>query len=210
MTACHLAGAKPLSEPMMEYCSLDLGNKFQWKFHPNTTIFIQENAFENVVWEMAVILPQPQYVKTNSHNAYSKFITHAQNNKAGSGEKRNFPKCLAFNSLIEIKKMQTLWRHQMDTFSALLAICTWNLPVISAQHLNTLRHETNNSHVADDILKWISWIKMSHFDSISPTFIPNNPTDNSLGLGNILVPNRWHAIKSLQWRHNGHDGVSNH
>ena len=30
-----------------------LGNKFQWNFHQNATIFIQENAFENVVWKMA-------------------------------------------------------------------------------------------------------------------------------------------------------------
>ena len=32
-----------------------LKNKFQWYFHPNTAIFIQENAFENVVWKMTVI-----------------------------------------------------------------------------------------------------------------------------------------------------------
>ena len=30
-----------------------LGNKFQWNFYQNATIFIQENAFENVVWKMA-------------------------------------------------------------------------------------------------------------------------------------------------------------
>ena len=29
---------------------------------PNSHIFIQENAFENVVCEMAAILSQPQYV----------------------------------------------------------------------------------------------------------------------------------------------------
>ena len=33
-----------------------LGNKFQWKCSWNSNIFMQENAFENVVCEMAVIL----------------------------------------------------------------------------------------------------------------------------------------------------------
>ena len=32
-----------------------LGNKFQWNFNRNSNIFIQENAFENVVCEMASI-----------------------------------------------------------------------------------------------------------------------------------------------------------
>ena len=46
-----------------------LGNKFQWNCHQNTTIFIQENAFEYVVWKMAVILSQPQCV--NKHTVYT-------------------------------------------------------------------------------------------------------------------------------------------
>ena len=37
-----------------------LGNKLQWNFNQNLYIFLQENAFENVVWKMAVILPLPQ------------------------------------------------------------------------------------------------------------------------------------------------------
>ena len=45
--ACRLDGAKPLSEPMLEYCA---------------NIFIQENVFEGVVCEMAAILSRPQCV----------------------------------------------------------------------------------------------------------------------------------------------------
>ena len=50
---CRLDGAKPLSEPMLEYCPLDPKEqiKFQWNFNRNSNIFIQENAFENVVGE---------------------------------------------------------------------------------------------------------------------------------------------------------------
>ena len=39
-----------------------LGNKLQWNFNQNVDIFIQENAFENVVWEMLAILSGPQCV----------------------------------------------------------------------------------------------------------------------------------------------------
>ena len=35
------------------------GNKFQWNFIENSKLFIQENAFENVVCEMAAILSRP-------------------------------------------------------------------------------------------------------------------------------------------------------
>ena len=40
-----------------------LGNKLQWNFNRNSNIFIQENAFERVVCEMAAILSRPQWVK---------------------------------------------------------------------------------------------------------------------------------------------------
>ena len=40
-----------------------LGNKVQWKCDRNSYIFIQENALENVVWEMASILSRPQCLK---------------------------------------------------------------------------------------------------------------------------------------------------
>ena len=48
--ACRLVGARPLSEPMLEY--LTLRNKFQWNINRNSHIFIQEIAFENVVRKM--------------------------------------------------------------------------------------------------------------------------------------------------------------
>ena len=37
--------------------------KFQWNFDWNSNIFIQENALENVVCEMASIFSRPQCVK---------------------------------------------------------------------------------------------------------------------------------------------------
>ena len=50
-----LTGTQPLSETMLEYCYWSLGDKFQWNFLQDKTIFIQENVFENVVWKMVSI-----------------------------------------------------------------------------------------------------------------------------------------------------------
>ena len=61
--ACRLIGAKPLSEPMLDYCQLDPCEHISVKSNQNTTIFIEENARENVVCEMAFILSRPQCVK---------------------------------------------------------------------------------------------------------------------------------------------------
>ena len=40
-----------------------LRNKPQWNINQNSYISIQENAFENIVCEMAAILSRPQWVK---------------------------------------------------------------------------------------------------------------------------------------------------
>ena len=42
-------------------------NLLKWNPNRNPYIFIQENAFENVVWEMAAILSRPQYVNGRCH-----------------------------------------------------------------------------------------------------------------------------------------------
>ena len=63
--ACRLVGAKPLSEPMLEYYWLDRRNTLQLDFNQNSNIFIQENAFESVVCKMAAILSRPQCVNNN-------------------------------------------------------------------------------------------------------------------------------------------------
>ena len=58
--ACRLVGAKSLSEPMLECCLLNPGEQISMK---SSNIFIQEDAFENFVCEMASILPWPKCVK---------------------------------------------------------------------------------------------------------------------------------------------------
>ena len=45
----------------------NLKNKLQWNLKRNSYIFIQENAFENLVCEMAAILSRPQCIKASWH-----------------------------------------------------------------------------------------------------------------------------------------------
>ena len=61
--ACSRVGAKTLSYQCWGIANWTLKNKLQWNSNQNTYVFIQENAFENFVWEMAAILSRPQCVK---------------------------------------------------------------------------------------------------------------------------------------------------
>ena len=54
--ACRLLGAKPLTEPVLTYCQLDPQEQTSVKFESHYKTSIHENAFENVVCEMAAIL----------------------------------------------------------------------------------------------------------------------------------------------------------
>ena len=53
--AYPIVGAKPLSEPMLEFVDWTVMNMFQWHLNRNAYIFIQENAFQNVVCKMAAV-----------------------------------------------------------------------------------------------------------------------------------------------------------
>ena len=50
-----------------------LRNKLRWNFNRNSKIFIKENAFENVVCEMASILSRPQCVNHFRHCNFSRW-----------------------------------------------------------------------------------------------------------------------------------------
>ena len=73
-----LAGAKPLIWTNAGiYCQLDPCKQTSVKFNRNSYICIQENAFENVVWKMAIILSGPQWVHMNQvfMLVYSRSVT---------------------------------------------------------------------------------------------------------------------------------------
>ena len=60
--AWRLFDAKPLSKPMLAIVNWTLRNKLQWNFKQNTRLFINKNAFENIVCEIAVILSRERWV----------------------------------------------------------------------------------------------------------------------------------------------------
>ena len=64
--ACRLVGAKPLSESVLEYCLLDICEQ---NFNLNSNVFIQENAFENIVCKMSAILSRRQCVINHINSA---------------------------------------------------------------------------------------------------------------------------------------------
>ena len=58
---------KPISDPMLEYCSFDPYEQNSVKFQQNLYPFIQENAFEKVVYEMATLLYRPMLPVQQQH-----------------------------------------------------------------------------------------------------------------------------------------------
>ena len=72
MTCC-LTGAKPLSDQCCDIVNWTPRNKLQWNLNQNLYTFIQENAFENVVWKIVAILSGPQCVKLTTTSWNSNF-----------------------------------------------------------------------------------------------------------------------------------------
>ena len=62
--ACRQVDAKPLLETVQEYCELDLKETNFSEIWININLFIHENAFENVVCEMAASLSRSQCLKS--------------------------------------------------------------------------------------------------------------------------------------------------
>ena len=58
---CRMVDAKPLSEPMLEYCKFESEEKTS-NLRRKTCIFVQEIAFEYVVSKKAAILSRPHCV----------------------------------------------------------------------------------------------------------------------------------------------------
>ena len=60
--ACCLTGTSHYLNQCWDIVNWTLRDKLKWNLNRNSHIFIQENAFENVVWKMAAILSRPQCV----------------------------------------------------------------------------------------------------------------------------------------------------
>ena len=61
--ACRLFSAKPISIPMLGYSQLNPRNKLHLNSNQNVKLLICENAYKNIVCEIAAILPWRRWVK---------------------------------------------------------------------------------------------------------------------------------------------------
>ena len=68
--ACRLIGRQAITQTNAAIVLIGpLGTtRLQWDFNQNANIFIHENAFENIVCEMAAILFRPQCVKKSKYH----------------------------------------------------------------------------------------------------------------------------------------------
>ena len=139
--ACRLLGAKPLSEPMCNIVNSNLRNKLQW--NPNS--FIQENAFENVVGEKALILSRPHCTNIHLSVAISRvhiwcsvlveWLSHIVNTLRPSQNGRRFAEdtfkriFLNENVRISIKiSLKFIPKCPTNNIPALVQIMVWRRP----------------------------------------------------------------------------------
>ena len=125
---------KPLSEPVVIF-NWALRNKHQWSIKKeNSRIIFHYNAFQIVFWEMSVILLKSLCVNTNSidlniiPNGARRRNDKWTKNAVIDQVPRTVPIAIQNTSVAWIM-LCSWWRHQMETFSALLALCVGNSPV---------------------------------------------------------------------------------
>ena len=110
--ACRLFGTKPLSKPMPASVNWSLRNKRQWNFNQNAKF-----SFTNMHPKILSARWPPFYRGKLSlaFLVYHRLSIYCRwkNDIIGSTSSENW----------------TWWRHQMETFSALLAICAGNSTV---------------------------------------------------------------------------------
>ena len=70
--ACHLFGAKPLSEPMLYYCQLDSLEQTSVKLYSKFKHFHSRKCIWKCCLEMSAILTCPQSFKTHSGKNWPK------------------------------------------------------------------------------------------------------------------------------------------
>ena len=112
--------------------------------------------------------------------------------------------------------VMTWWRHQMDTFSALLAMCAGNSPApVTSPHKGQWRGALMFSLICTRINGWVNNGEAGdlrrHHAHCDVTVMKKEQTQVSV----LWVLYGAFAIfhcrfSPLRWRHNGHDCVSNH
>ena len=141
----------------MQYWNIANRNKLQWNFNHTWCIFIQENAFENVVWKMAAILALPQYFESlRVFSASQSLLCREYTTQFISPHRGSILQCLEALFAVAVNKQlktQVGWWYQ--TFADTLF------------------------DIQTDCIAWI-------FIKISVNFVPKCPINNSPALVQIM------------------------
>ena len=157
--ACRMSSAKPLPEPMLEFVYLIPKNNFKWyliKIQPfdkrkwrgkchlqNVDHFVPASIYPSTVHSWSPFLNHGLLLFTRCSNSYMNGLGVLQFRtkpsicptshsiwENGHWDLTRFDGMQSLTHLFPvITYFDTWWRHQMETFSALLAICAGNSPV---------------------------------------------------------------------------------
>ena len=135
-------------------------NKLQWNVNRNSCIFIQENAFENVVWKMAAILSRPQCVKCLCAAFWIEAIIGACNGSSPVGLRDINLTNADLSSINWIPRNQQ-WNLNYKKTQHIMKICRYKCRS-SFSSLNGLNRIINCAaylyllyHLGDCDLKWV-------------------------------------------------------
>ena len=171
-----------------------LRNKLQWNFNQNSTIFIQENAFENVVCKMVAILSRGRWV----NNILQKHAAWQSTWPMNSGcclPNVTYPTpspkiSVNITKLGHFDHLQ-FQVHRNDDIAVLVSPTqgtTHDVESSTPDDLNSSPPRQNGCHFADDIFKCIFvngniWI----WNKISLKQVPWGPIDNMSALVQIMA-----------------------
>ena len=213
--ACRLDGASHYLNQCWDIVNWTLRNKLQWNFNRYSDIFSQENAFENVVCEMASILSRPQCVNDGTWSDEKVIFLRGSLNShlvAGcpnliSGMPETHERCPNLTNKLSyscrgIKGNFPVWYHlKIAYIQKELSCFVDTIPNDFRMHymhrighalwVNILRPRQNGRHLPDDILKWILldenvWILID----ISLKFGPRGPINNIPTLVQVMARRR--------------------
>ena len=79
----------------------------------------------------------------------------------------------------------SLWRHDMETFSAFVRVTNKHFSFLFLKQVQILPLKLNSSIIRTPVVRYPAWNKVSNGQTVT------------IGLANVLVPNRWWYIPSL-------------
>ena len=168
--SCCLVGAKPLSDPMMQYHQFTPWQHIPVKSYAKFIIFIQENVIGNVVCEMAAILSQPQCVHMLTHWCWDKMDAISQTTfRSTFSWMKMFEIRLKFHWSLFLRVQLTIFQHWFRKWLGAVQVTThfrnqWWLDyrrIYASLVLNELRYQLVTVQIFNNSLNAYMYILLS-------------------------------------------------